>query len=155
MRDKKNILIYSAVVILVLLFQGCVFFRENKSDKREIIVGYAKNMLNKEYRPGEEEPASGFDCSGLSQFVYSEAGVSIPRTSRAQYFGSRRLTINEIEPADLVFFSTNGAGPSHVGIFIGDGKFIHSPAAGKKVQVSSMDNSYWQKNFFRAGTYLK
>jgi cell wall-associated NlpC family hydrolase len=155
MTGKKQLFLFITVLVLIFLFQGCASLKESKTNKREIIVRYAKNMLNKEYRFGAQDPYEGFDCSGLAQFAYREAGVKIARTSKAQYAGSRKIAKNDLEPADLIFFSTNGSGASHVGIFVGNGKFIHAPSAGKKVQSADIDNSYWRKSFYGAGTYLK
>jgi cell wall-associated NlpC family hydrolase len=111
-------------------------------------------MLDKEYVYGMQDEHAGFDCSGLVQFVYFEAGVRIPRTVKKQYDSSRRISLDQLQPADLVFFSTFAAGPTHVGIFIGGGKFIHAPSEGKKVEIKELDNVYWNKVYYGAGSFF-
>jgi cell wall-associated NlpC family hydrolase len=112
-------------------------------------------MLEKKYKFGEQDPGSGFDCSGLAQYAYKQAGINIPRTASAQYESSTRISKGELKDADLVFFSTSGPGATHVGIYLGNGKFIHSPSEGKKVQIVDLNNPYWKANFFGAGSYFK
>lgn len=144
-----------AAVLALLILQGCASMRGSRTDARQPIIRYAKNQIGKLYRYGQQDTNSGFDCSGLTQFAYKEAGINIPRTAREQYGRSQKIEKDRLEPADLVFFSTNGPGASHVGIFIGNGKFIHAPSAGKKVQEADLNNNYWKKEYFGAGTYLK
>ena len=142
-------------LLIIVIFSSCASLKSVKSNKRDIIIRSAKNMLNKMYRYGVQDKHLGFDCSGLTQFAYREAGINIPRTSSSQHRRATKISKEELEPADLVFFSTLGPGATHVGIYLGEGKFIHAPSPGKKVQIVSMDNPYWKKNYYAAGTYLK
>ncbi|MGN6379950.1 MAG: C40 family peptidase [Gaiellales bacterium] len=103
----------------------------------ERAVHVAEGYLGVPYVWGGESPA-GFDCSGLVQYVYLRLGVSLPRTSYAQYNAGRRITRSELEPGDLVFF--DGAG--HVGIYVGGGRFIHSPHTGTSVQFGELSGWY-------------
>ncbi len=112
-------------------------------------------MIGKYYRYGAQDKFVGFDCSGLTQYAYSEAGVKIPRTANSQYRRSQRLEKKALKKGDLVFFSTKGTGASHVGIYLGGNKFIHSPSAGKSVEIVSLKNSYWKDAYFSAGRFLK
>jgi cell wall-associated NlpC family hydrolase len=139
---------------ICLLLSSCVSFKTARGDARKIIVRTAKNLLNKHYAYGRQDSYEGFDCSGLTQFAYLEAGIKIPRTCRAQYDKAAKIPIDRLKPGDLVFFSTYADGPTHVGVYIGDNEFIHSPSEGKKVAVVNMDNSYWKKVFYGAGTYI-
>ena len=117
------------------------------------IIAKAAEYLGTPYRYGGAS-ASGFDCSGFTQFVYSEVGIKIKRTSAQQYENARKISFEQLQKGDLVFFSTNSGKPDHVGIYIGDKKFIHAPSKGKKIQISSFENSYWKEKFHGAGTYL-
>ncbi len=147
---KKTALFLSCVIF----FCSCASFKTAGYNKRDVIARAAKNMRGKTYRYGESSRRSGFDCSGLTQYAYKEAGVNIPRTAAAQYKRSRKITKKELKKADLVFFSTKGSGASHVGIYLGNGSFIHSPSSGKEVRISMLKNPYWKSHYYGAGRYL-
>jgi cell wall-associated NlpC family hydrolase len=91
--------------------------------------------------------SSGFDCSGYVQHVFAMLGVNIPRTADAQYYAGRRIK-GGMKPGDLVFFQTYEPGPSHVGIYLGDGKFVHASSHG--VMVSHLSDSYWASRYLGA-----
>lgn len=141
-------------ILFFVIIAGCVSLKTEQEDIREKIVRIAKNQLNKKYSYGKQDVYSGFDCSGFTQFVYSEVGIKIKRTSAQQYENARKISFEQLQKGDLVFFSTNSGKPDHVGIYIGDKKFIHAPSKGKKIQISSFENSYWKEKFHGAGTYL-
>ena len=84
---------------------------------------------------------SGFDCSGLVQYVCRANGISVPRTAAAQYSAGRKISRSELRAGDLVFFSS-GRGISHVGIYVGNGNMIHAPQTGDVVKISSINTSY-------------
>jgi len=90
---------------------------------------------------------SGFDCSGYVQHVFAMLGISIPRTADAQYYAGRHIK-GGMKPGDLVFFQTYEPGPSHVGIYLGNGKFVHASSHG--VMVSSLSDSYWSTRYIGA-----
>ena len=90
---------------------------------------------------------SGFDCSGYVQHVFAMLGISIPRTADAQYYAGSRIK-GGMKPGDLVFFQTYEPGPSHVGIYLGNGKFVHASSHG--VMVSSLSDSYWSARYLGA-----
>jgi cell wall-associated NlpC family hydrolase len=94
---------------------------------------------------------SGFDCSGYVQHVFAMLGVSIPRTADAQYYAGRHIKGN-MKPGDLVFFQTYAPGPSHVGIYLGNGKFVHASSHG--VMVSNLSDSYWSARYIGAKRML-
>lgn len=94
---------------------------------------------------------SGFDCSGYVQHVFAMLGVSIPRTADAQYYAGRHIR-GGMKPGDLVFFQTYEPGPSHVGIYLGNGKFVHASSHG--VMVSSLSDSYWSSRYIGAKRML-
>ncbi len=122
---------------------------------RESIVKTAKSALNAEYRYSGSEPGSGFDCSGLAQYVYAQAGIKIHRTASTQYRNSQKIQKKELLPGDLVFFTTYGPGVTHVGVFIGEKSFIHAPSKGKRVEIADLENVYWKKAFVGAGRYIE
>jgi cell wall-associated NlpC family hydrolase len=112
----------------------------------------ASEMVGTPYRLGGETPR-GFDCSGLVHYAYGQAGVSVPRLTREQYKGSRRVSLDQLQPGDLVFFRIRGGRLSHVGIYAGDGRFIHAPSRGKRVRYARLDNPYWRKRWVGAGRF--
>lgn len=115
---------------------------------RSQIIFTALQMVGVPYRYGGETPA-GFDCSGLVQFAYRSAGVPVPRTSRDQLRASSPVPLAEAAAGDLVFFRSKDY--SHVGIYLGEGRFIHAPATGRTVSIGSFNESYYRRNFVRAG----
>ena len=109
----------------------------------------AKKYIGIKYRSAGTT-TSGFDCSGYVQYVYKELGVSLPRTSSSMYTTGKAVTKNNLVPGDLVFFNTSGRGVSHVGIYIGQGNFIHSSSS-KGVSIAKInDPYYWGKRYIGA-----
>ena len=112
----------------------------------------ARTMLGTPYRYGGTDP-KGFDCSGLVRYAFSQSGVELPRTSREIFRASQRIDPQKIEPGDLVFFTLSANKISHVGIYAGQSRFIHSPSSGKGVSYASMANPYWQRRLIAAGRF--
>jgi cell wall-associated NlpC family hydrolase len=132
--------------------------KKTKSDsKRDIIVNAAMSLLGQDYWPGGTggDQDYGYDCSGLTQFAYMKAGINIPKQCHAQYAAAIVIQPQNLKKGDLIFFNTEGNGPGHVGIFLGNGEFIHSPSIGKQVQISNLSKPYWRDRFFAAATYIR
>ena len=104
------------------------------------------------YRYGGSSP-SGFDCSGLVQFAYARAGKSIPRTTAAQFSTLTPVAIGQIRVGDLLFFDIAGK-MSHVGLYVGGGRFVHAPSSGKAVTVDALTTDYYRDALIRAGRPL-
>jgi hypothetical protein len=120
--------------------------------EREVLTRVAQaaqGQVGVPYRFGGHTP-KGFDCSGLVFYSYALAGVTVPRTSDAQLRASRELELAEAVPGDLVFFSSPDK-VSHVGIYLGDGQFIHAPSTGKRVVVNKLDQPYYQRHLVGVG----
>ncbi|MGE5339456.1 MAG: C40 family peptidase, partial [Gemmatimonadota bacterium] len=112
------------------------------------IVMRALSFLGVPYRLGGEDPARGFDCSGLVRYVVDLAlGLDLPRRSEAMRKMGHSVTGGPLAPGDLLFFNTLGRPFSHVGLYIGDGRFVHAPARGGQVRIESMQIPYWRKRF--------
>ncbi|MGZ3241005.1 MAG: C40 family peptidase [Burkholderiaceae bacterium] len=108
----------------------------------------AMGMLGIHYKRGGNTPESGMDCSGLVDYVYKEAwGATLPRTSIELSKMGASIKTQDLQAGDLVFFNTLKRGFSHVGIYLGEHKFIHSPSSGGQVRIESMDVNYWKKRF--------
>jgi cell wall-associated NlpC family hydrolase len=108
----------------------------------------ALRVLGVQYQRGGDSPATGFDCSGLVTHVFQRAwGLLLPRTVKEQSTVGKSVRLEELEPGDLVFYNTRNRPYSHVGIYIGDGKFIHAPKPGAQVRVENVQSSYWRPRF--------
>jgi cell wall-associated NlpC family hydrolase len=104
--------------------------------------------LGVDYRYGGKSPESGFDCSGLVAHVFREAyGVDLPHNARAQSELGTRISLSELRAGDLVFYNTQNRPFSHVGIYLGDGRFVHAPKTGAQVRVESIRGRYWMRRF--------
>ncbi len=122
---------------------------------REEIVRTAEGFMGLPYQWGGESPEEGFDCSGLIMAAYQMNGLNIPRSSREQFRRGRVVSGRLFEKADLVFFSIQkGRKVSHVGLYLGDGRFIHAPGTGKRIRVDSLSNPYYRRHYAGARTYL-
>ena len=113
------------------------------------VATFARRLLGIPYANGGTSPRSGFDCSGLTRFVYAHFGVVLPHYSGAQFAIGRRVSRSGLRPGDLVFF--DGAG--HVGLYLGSHRFIHAPHSGARVRVSSLEG-WWGSHFDGARRFL-
>ena len=114
---------------------------------RDIII-YALSMVGISYRWGGNSPQTGFDCSGLVAHVFKKiAGQVLPRDSYAMARLGQAIPIDALRPGDLVFYNTMRRPYSHVGIYLGDQRFVHAPAAGKTVHVVDMTDAYWATRY--------
>lgn len=119
---------------------------------RKTLITLAMALRDVRYKEGGKTPSTGFDCSGFVRYVFSHAiGLDLPHNSRAQFQTGVKVQRADLRPGDLVFFHTRGSKRvSHVGIYLNNGHFIHSPSAGKSVQVSSLNEVYWAHRFVGA-----
>jgi cell wall-associated NlpC family hydrolase len=108
----------------------------------------ALGHLGIRYKYGGSSPVTGFDCSGLVRYVVSQAvGLVLPRDTRSLSTLGARVSSDELQPGDLVFFNTLRKPFSHVGIYVGDRRFVHAPASGGAVELVNMSERYWQSRF--------
>lgn len=122
--------------------------RQNVSHKASELVVNAMGFLGVPYKRGGNTVETGFDCSGFVRAIYEQSvGLLLPRRAEQQAAATQSIDKNDLQPGDLVFFNTLKRAFSHVGIYVGDGKFIHSPKPGAEVRVESMGMSYWQRRF--------
>ncbi len=122
--------------------------RQTVRDKTSDLVGNAMGFLGVPYRRGGNSAETGFDCSGFVRAMYAQTiGLVLPRRANEQAAATSKIDKTDLQPGDLVFFNTMRRAFSHVGIYVGDGKFIHSPRTGSEVRVEDMRASYWQRRF--------
>ncbi|HXV41233.1 MAG TPA: C40 family peptidase [Steroidobacteraceae bacterium] len=122
-------------------------------DLRGPIVQLALSMVGVQYRYGGTHPREGFDCSGLVYYAFTSNGHGVPRTSREQFDVARKIPLAEAVEGDLVFFRDQEQ-LSHVGIYLGGGRFVHAPSRGGSVSVASIDAPYYQRNLVAIGRLL-
>lgn len=121
---------------------------------RDSVLEVAYSLEGTPYRYGGSSP-SGFDCSGYVSYIMAKHGIVLPRSTAAMFRAVDKIDAAELAPGDLVFFTTYKAGPSHVGIYVGDNTFIHAPSTGRTVSYDRLDDAgYWQNRFIGAASVL-
>ena len=122
-------------------------FQDFSSRASELALN-AMGLIGIRYRMGGNTPESGLDCSGMVRYVFQQAwGKTLPRTAEEISRVGAQVEAHELQPGDLVFYNTLRRGFSHVGIYLGDNKFIHSPSSGGQVRIESMEIGYWKSRF--------
>jgi cell wall-associated NlpC family hydrolase len=117
-------------------------------DKTETLINNAMQLIGVRYRWGGNTPQSGLDCSGFVRYVFNDTfGFLLPRKSAQMSKVGLEIGKEELRPGDLVFFNTMRHAFSHVGIYVGDNKFIHAPSKGKSIRVDDMTKVYWEKRY--------
>ncbi len=117
--------------------------RGNVSPTGSAIAGLALKYQGYRYAYGGASPVAGFDCSGFTQWVYSQFGLNLPRTSYAQWDAGTHVVYSDLSPGDLVFFTIDGVFAAHVGIYLGNGEFISSATPSQGVIVQNLSEAYW------------
>jgi cell wall-associated NlpC family hydrolase len=140
------------LLLLTLLFLSSARAEEGLQESLEAVsrpLLAALNLIGTPYRMGGRSPDTGLDCSGLVRHVYKQThGIELPHNAREISLRGELVERNELRPGDLVFFNTLGRPFSHVGIYKGDGKFVHaSSRSNRRVTVSDMRDSYWSRRF--------
>jgi cell wall-associated NlpC family hydrolase len=125
-----------------------VSFVDRASANVENAIEQALDLIGIRYKRGGSTPETGFDCSGFVSHVFKEGlGLYLPRSSREISRAGEVVDKHELQPGDLVFFNTMRRAFSHVGIYLGDNRFVHAPRSGAKVRIEDMSSSYWAKRY--------
>ncbi|MPR02389.1 NlpC/P60 family protein [Pseudomonas sp. MAFF 212408] len=123
----------------------------NRLKPADHIVGRAHELIGTRYRWGGNTVSGGFDCSGLMVYLFrSEAGITLPRSAASMFTGEgKKIARHQLKRGDAIFFKTLGhrRGINHVGVYIGNGRFIHAPRSGKTTRIDSLNNTYWNKHY--------
>ena len=123
-------------------------FLERYTNAAQDVILQGLKLVGVRYRLGGNDEDSGLDCSGFVRLVFKDSiGASLPRTAREMSEVGQTIDTSQLKPGDLVFFNTMRRTFSHVGIYVGEGKFIHAPRTGASVRVESMQTSYWARRF--------
>ncbi len=163
---RRSFVIVMCIVFASILFSGCASVSNSptsatassESHNRNLsfipvihpVVEIAENLKGVPYRYGGVTP-KGFDCSGLVHYAYRKAGIKIPRTTQDLYRVSRRLPIEQAKPGDLLFFKINSRKLSHVGLYAGNGRFIHASTGQNRVADGSLEDPYWRDRLIGIG----
>ena len=166
LRKNLSTLIFTAAITLGSVGSVVATEQQRVSDEPSLFERYttsAQDLILKglelvglNYRRGGTNPDSGLDCSGYVQLVFKDAiGKLLPRTAKEQSQVGDVIDRNELKPGDLVFFNTMRRAFSHVGIYLGDNRFVHAPRTGAEVRVEDMSQSYWVKRYNGARRILE
>jgi len=144
-------------VLLIAVLAGCAGSPEvaeapatrASNETARKAVAFAREAIGTPYRYGGDTPA-GFDCSGLVRYSYGRAGIGMPRATPAQRRATTLISVRSLRPGDLLFFDQEGKKASHVGMYLGDGRFVHAPSTGGRVRTDSFSADYWKKHFVEA-----
>ena len=120
-----------------------------ETEKGNQIVEYAKTFIGVPYVYGGSSP-SGFDCSGFTSYIYKQFGVNLYRVANDQAKNGYIVEKNELIPGDIILFARNGSYINHVGIYVGNGSFIHAPQTGSNVEITTMESGYYSRCYFGA-----
>ena len=158
-------------VLLLASLAGCAPFRpglpsdpvvreqaaEATQGAGAVIAREARNQIGTPYRYGGNDPRRGFDCSGLVTFVHAQEGISVPRTAAAQYAAARKVDRDDLQAGDLVFFRLvpGSREVSHVGVYTGQGRFVHAPQSGRNVVEASLDEPFFRERFAGSGRFYE
>jgi len=154
MQRVKALLI---IGVVLLAFSGCASApvtptstaKATAADRGDAAAALAAKMVGKPYKYGGASP-SGFDCSGLVYYSFRQAGVALPHNTAQQRAASRLVKVAELRRGDLLFFDQEGKKHGHVGIYLGEGRFVHAPSSGKSVRADALSNPYWKKHLTEA-----
>lgn len=145
--DKGLIIKTFSLVLVLILASSCASLMKPKAVTRgDQIAQIALKQIGRPYRYGGASPR-GFDCSGLTYYVYGKFGCDLPRTTGDQIKCGRKVSRGKLQPGDLVFFKMDWKGSLHTGIYVGDGKFVHAPSSGKRVEIQRLDSGYFKDKY--------
>lgn len=142
-----------SILFAVLLFSACSSVKKDvRAPDSHAATGsltsYARSLIGVPYKYGGNSPGSGFDCSGFVGHVFKRSlGISLPRSAQQISRLGQPVKLAELREGDLVFYDTNNQAYSHVGIFLGDNRFIHAPSSGGSVRLEDMALPYWRKHY--------
>ena len=118
------------------------------------VVATAKTQIGRAYKYGGISPKTGFDCSGLIAWSYQQHGIKVPRHSADQAKTGQAVKKSQLSPGDIVVFRISSRSGLHTGLYSGNGKFVHSPSAGKRIREDKIDDNYWKRRYVSARRVL-
>ena len=146
---------FIAIVLMLILAAGCASSPPRPAPAANDVLFRAIGLVGTPYRYGGNTPQAGFDCSGLVGYVFLDAaGLRLPRTSKAiANLDAPKVKRDKLAPGDLVFFGKRGV--DHIGIYVGEGRFVHAPNSGDTVRLDALNGPYWKETFQFARRVLR
>ncbi len=132
-------------------YQSVSYPQQNRQHIGKQIARHAINQIGIPYRFGGATPSGGFDCSGLVQYTHRLAGIRTPRNSITLLRAIKPIPVSQLQPGDLIFYLIRESKVTHVGIYIGNGRFVHAPKPGKNVKTESLHNPFWHNRIVSTG----
>jgi len=152
---QRQGLIESFFIVIPQDYAAARIAQSGQGDLGQELVTTAKRFIGVPYRWGGENRDDGFDCSGLTMVCYRLNGLNLPRNSRAQFAAGKWVAKKTLRPGDLVFFATKGGSRvTHVGLYIGNNRFIHAPRTGRDVCIERLDKAYYTKTYVGGRRYF-
>lgn len=146
------------LAVLLSLLAACAPFRHGlpgegaPADPGRAVLEAAETRIGAPYRYGGSGP-DAFDCSGLVAYAHRQVGIAVPRTAAEQFSKAAPVKRRELRPGDLVFFRLSGRDVGHVGIYVGDDRFVHAPQSGGHVRLASLEDEWYRQRFVGAGRF--
>jgi cell wall-associated NlpC family hydrolase len=150
---EKQVIILLLILSLLLASKGMNFADESTSVRtpiRDRLASVARHFLGLPYRWGGMSERRGMDCSGLIKALFAKLNIELPRTSREQFLAGREVPLEDLQAGDLLFFSSDGVTPDHVGLYLGNQRFVHAEKKAGQVIVTSLNHPWYIKHFFGA-----
>jgi len=155
--EKQCMMILLFVLVLLLTPKGLVFAEESSAGPEGVrikLVKMARSFLGMPYRWGGISERKGVDCSGLVKILFAKLHIDLPRTSREQIHSGEQIALGDLKRGDLLFFSYDGATPNHVGLYIGDQRFVHAAKNPGKVIITGLDEPWYNSHLLGARRIL-
>ncbi|HEY6999387.1 MAG TPA: C40 family peptidase [Candidatus Binatia bacterium] len=150
---ERQALIFILLLILLLASKGMNFAEEPTIARvpiRDRLASAARHFLGLPYRWGGMSERRGMDCSGLIKTLFAKLNIEVPRTARDQYRAGQEVTVENLQAGDLLFFSTDGMTPDHVGVYVGEHRFVHAEKKAGRVIITDLNQSWYIKHFIGA-----
>lgn len=153
--DLVRMALLASLIPALLFLSGCASRKTDQglSGRRAEVVVAGLSQIGTPYVYGGSSPATGFDCSGLTQYAHHAAGVAIPRVAAEQHRISKPVRAGRPRPGDMVFFKT-GPAVYHVGLMVDNERFVHASSSRHQVRLDRLNTPYWKAHYLGAGTYL-
>ena len=150
---EKQLMVLFLLLSLLLVSRDLVFGEESNSSSQTVryrLVKMARTFLGLPYRWGGMSERRGVDCSGLVKVLFAKLHVELPRSSREQIQSGKEISLDQLETGDLVFFSTHGEIPTHVGVYLGNDQFLHAEQKAGRVIITNLKDPWYAKCFLGA-----